>query len=132
MVVMELAIEYIRKLDNDIIDLGSFKNKFFVLTANGDVYRFDGKDFKRVIVSKLKGTVTQHSWNIPHMIGSTSVVGNSTIIQLIDLRSQKASLLEANDKVAGVLTTSKGLIYWGGGIIEGYLGHTMSMMRKST
>ncbi len=122
MVVMELAIEYIRKLDNDIIDLGSFKNKFFVLTANGDVYRFDGKDFKRVIVSKLKGTVTQHSWNIPHMIGSTSVVGNSTIIQLIDLRSQKASLLEANDKVAGVLTTSKGLIYWGGGIIEGYLG----------
>ncbi len=119
--VMELAIEHIQKMDSDIFGLRNFNNEFIILTGNGNIYRFDGNELRQVIINKLNGMISQYSWSVPHIIGEV-LVGNSTIIQLIDLRSQGTALLEVNDKISGLLAISKGLVYWGGGILEGYLG----------
>ena len=119
---MELAIESLYKVGNNIIGLGNFNNEFVVLTENGDIYGFNGNEFRQVIRSKLKEPISQYSWNIPHIIGEASVAGNNTIIQLIDLRNQDVALFKVNDRIGGLLTISDGLVYWGGGILEGYLG----------
>ncbi|WP_188595812.1 serine/threonine-protein kinase [Thermocladium modestius] len=118
----ELAIESLYDVGDDIIGLRWLGGEFIILTEHGNVYGFNHGGLRRVMESGSKEPISQYSWNVPHLIGTASATGDGTMIRLIDLRNQNNVLLRVNDGINGLLTVNDGLAYWGGGILEGYLG----------